>query len=161
MVLFKKCKKREKIQAEIQFISLFITLFFLNLKESQEKRLPVNELCVCVRGCLCVCKDTVVIFFCFQLMFKLFSLRVFAAMSVSSTSFLRLCCLDACSPGMDKGANSGIGTLQGIQLCVCMCRCVFVWPHSWCVCAATERASRRPDGVFSHTLGRFIHPSLR
>lgn len=39
-------------------------------------------------------------------MFQLFSLRLFAAVPVSSTSFLGLCCLGACTPGTDKGTRT-------------------------------------------------------
>lgn len=49
------------------------------------------------------------------------------------------------------------------SVCV-MCRCVFERPRCFvCVCCSREREKERerPDGVFSHTLGRFIHPSLR
>lgn len=62
---------------------------------------------------------------------------------------------------MDKGANSSIGTWQGIQLCVCLWRCDCLNDHWVCVRAAVERESGRPDGMFSHALGEFIHPSLR
>lgn len=141
MVLFKKCRKGEKIQAELQFIYLFITplFFFNNQKEIQNKFLPMSIRTVCV--------DIAVMFFCSRLIFKLFLLRIFVAVPVSSTSFHRLCCLDACLPGMDKGANSG----NGIFSSVCVCVCVY----------NSREESGRPDGVFSHALGRFIHPSLR
>lgn len=131
------------MQAEIQLISLvIIQFFFLSPKESQ--KISKSE---SVR--VCVCEDTAAIFFCFQLMFQLFSLRISAAMPVSRTSFLRLCCLDACSPGTDKGANSGIGTLLGIQLC--MCRCVFEWAAQFCArAAAAERAREARRCVFTH-----------
>lgn len=116
MVLFKKCRKGEKIQAELQFIYLFITLFFFfvnNRKENQNEFLPMSI------GTVDACVDIAVMFFCSRLIFKLFLLRIFLAVPVSSTSFLRLCCLDACSPGMDKGANSGIGIFSPV--CVCLC----------------------------------------
>lgn len=97
-------------------------------------------------------------FFCFQLMFKLFSLRIYSQpCQFSRTSFLRLCWLDACSPGTDKGANSG---KEYSSVCVC----VFEWPRGFvCVCAAAalERERERAGGqtVCFHTrlVNSFTH----
>lgn len=103
---------------------------------------------VFVSVCACVCaKMQQSCSFVSRLMFKLCPLRLLTVKPVSSTSFLGLCCLAARSPGMDKGANSGIATSQkGIQLCVYMCRCVF----EWCVYCSREGAGR-PDCFFPHT----------
>lgn len=60
---------------------------------------------------VCVREDTSAVLFSCQLMFKLISLRILTERASSGSARL-----DMCSPGTDKGANSGSGTWQAARL---------------------------------------------
>lgn len=64
-------------------------------------------------GTVCLCMRENAAFYCSPLMFKLFSLRVFAVVPVSCTSFLGLYCPGACTPGTERGC--------WYTACVCVC----------------------------------------
>lgn len=100
---------------------------------------------------MCVCEDTAAVLFSCQFMFKLISLRILTERASSGSARL-----DVCSPGTDKGANSGGGTWRAARL---RAR-VGVRLNGRTVCAAAEsvRERGRPDRAFHTRLGdSFTH----
>lgn len=86
-------------------------------------------------------------FFSFQLMFKLISLRIFTAMpltaQVSSGLAAWICARLAWTKVLIQAVVHGKEYSS-----VCMCRCVFEWPYSMCACCSREREARQR--VFTH-----------
>lgn len=131
----KLCLKKisEKKNTLLIPIYVFITVFLFFLIR-QTELLPGSV------GTVCLCMRENAAFYCSPLMFKLFSLRVFAVVPVSCTSFLGLYCPGACTPGTERGC--------WYTACVCVCER-----------EGRERDTQRGQLEFSQTLGQFIQPS--